>query len=78
MFKTRQISFNHGKIVNIYIVYEINKNINIDSYPAQDNYLFGAGRLTKHSDIDHYKYSGYGIGFDRKDLFDLVMKLVEM
>ena len=28
--------------------------------------MFGAVSLTKHADIDQYKYSGYGIGFDRK------------
>ena len=27
--------------------------------------LFGAAKLTKHN-IDLYKYSGYGIRFDRK------------
>ena len=28
--------------------------------------MFGAVSLTKHVDVDQYKYSGYGIGFDRK------------
>ena len=28
------------------------------------NALFGALRLTKNTDIDKYRYSGYGIGFD--------------
>ena len=28
--------------------------------------MFGAVSLTKHTDIDQYKYSGYGIGFDRR------------
>ena len=28
------------------------------------NALFGAVKLTKNTDIDKYKYSGYGIGFD--------------
>ena len=27
--------------------------------------MFRAVSLTKHIDIDQYKYSGYGIGFDR-------------
>ena len=27
--------------------------------------MFGAVSLTKNNDIDQYKYSGYGIGFDR-------------
>ena len=67
--KQDKISFNHGIIVNIYIVYEINKNFNISSYPTLEGCLFGAVKLTKHPDIDQYKYSGYGIGFDRKILF---------
>ena len=28
--------------------------------------MFGAVSLTKNADIDQYKYSEYGIGFDRK------------
>ena len=32
--KQEKITFNHGKIVNIYIVYEIEKSVNISSYPA--------------------------------------------
>ena len=31
--------------------------------------MFGAVSLTKNPDIDQYKYSGYGIGFDRKGTF---------
>ena len=26
--------------------------------------MFGAIKLTKNDDLDKYKYSGYGIGFD--------------
>ena len=33
------------------------------------NCLFGAVSLTKNADIDKYKYSGYGIGFDRHGSF---------
>ena len=65
------ISFDHGKIVNIYIVYEINKIFNASSYPALENCLFSAVKLIKHRYIDQYKYSGYGIGFDRKGFFSL-------
>ena len=32
-------------------------------------FLFGAVALTKNADIDKYKYSGYGIGFDRRSSF---------
>ena len=63
------ISFSYGKVLNIYIVYETNNNFQIDSYPTLENCLFGEIKLTKHPDIDKYKYSGYGIGFDRKIFF---------
>ena len=55
--------------MNICIVYEINRNYNIGSYPTLQNCLFGAVKLTKNIDIGKYKYSGYGIGFDRKGKF---------
>ena len=64
--KQDKVTYNHGAVVNIYIVYEISKNYSISSYPTLENCLFGAVRLTKNADIDQYKYSGYGIGFDRK------------
>ena len=67
--KQERFIFNHGKIVNSYIIYEIEKNINISSYPAPENCLFGAVKLTKHIDVDLYKYYGCGIGFDRKGFF---------
>ena len=34
-----------------------------------ENCLFGAVTLTKHKNIGKYGYSGYGIGFDRKESF---------
>ena len=36
-----------------------------------ENCLFGSVSLTKNNDIVKYKYSGYGIGFDRKGTFSL-------
>ena len=67
--KQDKAMYNHGTVVNIYIVHEISKNYNISSYPVLENCLFGAVSLTKHVDINRYKYSGYGIGFDRKGEF---------
>ena len=61
--KHDKISFDHEKLVNIYIVYVINKNFNISSYPTLENCLLGAVKLTKHPDIDQYKYSEYVIEF---------------
>ena len=63
--KQDQVRYSHGKIVNIYIVYEISKHYSISTYPALENCLFGAVSLTKNAGIDNYKYSGYGTGFDR-------------
>ena len=67
--KQDKVTYSHGKIVNIYIVYEISKNYNISTYPTLENCLFGAVSLTKNADIDKYKYSGYSIGFDSKREF---------
>ena len=62
-------TFNHGKVVNIYIVYEITTKNNINDYPSLENCLFGAVSLAKIADIYKYGYSGYGIGFDRHASF---------
>ena len=35
--KQDKATYNHGTIVNIYIVYEISKNYNISSYPTLEN-----------------------------------------
>ena len=67
--KQDKVTYNHGKIVNIYIAYEISKNYSISTYPTLESCLFGAVSLTKNADVDQYKYFGYGIGFDRKGEF---------
>ena len=66
--KQDKIAFNHGKIVNIYIVYDLESNLN-NFDPVLENFLFGAVKLTKNNDIDKCKYTGYGIGFDSKGIF---------
>ena len=47
----------------------MSKDYSISTYPTLENCLFGAVSLPKNADIDKYKYSGYGIGFDRGDEF---------
>ena len=59
-----KVIFNHGKVVNIYIVYEISKSVSIGDYPTLENCLFGVVSFTKNTNIDKSKYSGYGIRFD--------------
>ena len=67
--KQYNFTYNHGKIVNIYIAYEISRNYSISSYPTLENCLFGAASLTKNTDIDKYKYSEYRIVFVRGGKF---------
>ena len=71
--KQDKVTFNHGKIVNIYIAYEIIRIVNItgnkNSNLTVQNALFGAVSLTKNADVNKYKYSGYGIAFDRTSSF---------
>ena len=56
-------------IANTYIVYKIIGSSSNNNDPTLRNSLFWAVRLTKYHDIDKYKYSGYGIGFDRRGGF---------
>ena len=67
--KQPKISYTHGKVVNIYIVYELGASSSHVNDPTLKNCLFGAVTLTKNTDIDKYRYSGYGIGFDRRSSF---------
>ena len=66
--KQDKITLNHRKIVNIYTVYDLKSTLNNFDLTLQ-NCLFGAVKFTKNSDIDKYKYSDYGIGFDSKGTF---------
>ena len=68
-FKQNKAAFNHGTIVNIYIVYELMLYNSNSNYPASENCLFGAVGLTKNADIDKHEYSGYGIGFNKHGSF---------
>ena len=64
--------------MNIYVVYEIERTVNISSYPTLESRLFGAVKLTKHVDVNLYKYSDMVSDSTEKDLIQLVMKSVEI
>ena len=68
--KQDKSTFNYGKIVNIYIVYELDETY-VKTHPTLVNCLFGAISITKDTDINTNEYSGYGIGFDRTDVYIL-------
>ena len=61
--KQSKFTFTHIKVVNVYIVYELCVSGFVN------NCLFGAVTLTKNADIEKYRYSGYGVGFDRRSSF---------
>ena len=70
--KQDNITFTHGKIVNIYLVYEIDLwNYVGSSDPTLGNSLFGAVKLIKMLILTNIGYgnSEYGIGFDTKRNF---------
>ena len=67
--KQSKISYTHGKVINIYIVYELGASSSHVNDPTLKNCLFGAVTSTKNADIDKYRYSGCGIGFDRRGSF---------
>ena len=62
--KQSAISYTHGKVVNIYIVYELGASSSHVNDPTLKNVT-----LTKNTDIGKYGYSGYGIGFNRRGRF---------
>ena len=64
-----KIIFYHKKIINIYTVFELILHNSSSSYPTLENCLFGAVKLRVGTDIDNYKYFGYGIEFDGKGFF---------
>ena len=49
--KQSKISCTHGKVVNIYIVYELAASSSSDNDPILKNCLFGAVTLTKNTEI---------------------------
>ena len=76
--KQDKIIYDHGKVVNIYIVYEIDKNFNISSYPTLEGCLFGAVSLTKNADID-INVMNMVMNMINMDFFHtLLVELVEM
>ena len=66
------------KVTNLYIFYTLHpqlRNLNIDF--TLGDCLFGSVKLTKNTDIDKYKYTGYGLGFDSRSQFHLQMEALK-
>ena len=70
--KQENKAFTPNNVVNLFIVHDLDawsQKLNTD-FTLKDR-LFGAIKLTKNADLDKYKYSGYGIGFDSRSEFSL-------
>ena len=60
------------KVINLYISYTLNPQLrNLNTNFTLGNCLFGSVKITENPDLDKYKYSGYGIGFDSHSEFSL-------
>ena len=67
--KQNKLGYAHGKIVDLYISYELkNRRVDNPDFTVQ-NALFGAVKITKNVNTSHYKYEGCGICFDRESSF---------
>ena len=49
--KQGKITFNHGKIVNIYVVYDLKSTLNYNEDITLENCLSSAVKLTENADI---------------------------
>ena len=79
MKQQNKLTYIHGILVNIYIVYELRASSSFNGDLALRSFLSDAVKLTKNADIDEYHYSGYGIRFDRKESFSFqLVGLVEI
>ena len=73
--KQNELSYAHGKIVNLSIVYELkNRGIDNPDFTVQ-NGLFGAVKITKNVNASHYKLERYGICFDSESSFSFGNKI---
>ena len=70
-------SINHGKIINIYIVYEISSHFNDITYRTLENCLSESVQLTKNTDINKYVLDMV-LDLTEQDIFLLVKMLEEM
>ena len=57
------------KVINLSISYTLNPQLTNLNTDFLGNCLFESLKLTKNADLDKYKYSSYGIGFDSRSGF---------
>ena len=75
-FKQDKVTYSHGTIENIYIVYEISKHYSISVYPTLENCLFGAVSFTKMLILINTNI--LGMALDLIDMVNLVLVLEDL
>ena len=66
------------KVINLYISYTLGPQLgNLNTNFTLVNCLFRSVKLNKNADIDKYKHSGCGIGFDSRSDFYLQMEAMK-
>ena len=77
--KQEQIMFNYGKLLNIYIVYDIERSVNVSSYPTLKNCLNWCSQIKKNLlTLICTNIQNMVSDLIEKVLIHLVMKSVEM
>ena len=64
----------NNNVVNIYIVYKLDRITSRDTTFTIKNALFGAMQITKNADTSKYNYKGYRICFDESEEFTHIRK----
>ena len=67
--KQPKISYTHGKVVNIYIVYELGASSSNVNDPTLQNCLFGAVTLTKNAELINMDILVVGLGLIEEEVF---------
>ena len=75
-FKQAKISFDPGKIVNVYFFYEKERNISVSSYPTLDIFLFGVVKSKKMLILICINILDMVLGLTEKVFFQFGIKLV--
>ena len=77
--KQPKITYNYGKVVNIYIVYELGASSSDNSNPTIKNCLFGAATLTKMQTLINMSILVMELDFIEEEVFHFqVVDLVKM
>ena len=78
LLRQNQVTYNHGTIVNIYIVYETTPDTKTSNITLE-NCLFGAINLTKNFEINKYKIQDMILDWIQEEVFHIqVEKLAQM